>query len=60
MREQWTAEIIGAMHLHEITQVQLARQLGVTAEYVNMVLNCRRVPKDASKRFQAALSELPA
>lgn len=58
MREQWTANLIGTMHLHEITQIQLAEQLGVTAGYVNMVLNGKKNPKGASDKFQAALEEL--
>lgn len=58
MREQWTANLIGTMHLYEITQIQLAEQLGVTAGYVNMVLNGKKSPRGASDKFQAALTEL--
>lgn len=32
--EHWMAEIMVEMRLHRITQVKLAKQMGVTNEYV--------------------------
>lgn len=51
MPAQWTGEIVGKMHLLEISQVQLADALGYTPEYVCAVLNGKRNPKDAEARF---------
>lgn len=55
MPAQWTAEVIGEMHLKKITKKELARELGVTPEYVSMVLNGHREPEGAENRFRAAV-----
>lgn len=60
MPAQWTAEIIGTMHLQKISQVQLAKFLDCTPEYVSIVLNGKRNPKGAEARFRAALEALIA
>lgn len=60
MPAQWTGEIVGKMHLHRISQVQLADALGYTPEYVSTVLNGKRSPKDAEARFRAAVDDLTA
>lgn len=58
MPAQWTAEIIGKMHLHRISQKALAQHLGMTPEYISMVLNGHRDPPDAEARFRVALAGL--
>lgn len=58
MPEQWTAEIIGEMHLNCITAKQLSAQLGYNPKYVSTVLNGHRTPKNAEKVFRNALNEL--
>ena len=58
MPAQWTAEIIGEMHLYRITKKRLAEHLGVTPEYVSMILNGHRNPPDAEERFNQALQEI--
>ena len=55
MPEKWTAEIVGAMHLNKISRKQLAAQLGVTPEYVSMILHGHRAPAGAEQRFREAL-----
>lgn len=60
MPAQWTAEIIGELHLNGITAKQLAERLGVTTAYVSMVLNGHREPKGAEEKFRKALAELTA
>lgn len=60
MPAQWTAEIIGKLHLHSISQVRLAAAMGYTPEYVSAVLRGHRTPKGAEQRFRAALEELIA
>lgn len=60
MPAQWTADIIGQMHLHRIHKKRLADALGVTPEYVSMVLNGRREPPDAEKKFREALARIIA
>ena len=60
MPAQWTAEIIGKMHMGKVTIKQLAEKLDVTHEYAGMVLNGKRNPKGAEARFRAALEALIA
>lgn len=42
MAEQWTADIVAKLHLYGITRRELADELGVTAQYVTMVLNGKK------------------
>lgn len=58
MPAQWTADLIGKMHAHRITQFELAKKLGYTPQYVSTVLNGKREPEAAEHKFNAALDEL--
>jgi len=58
MPEQWTAEVVGKLHLLNISKKQLANKLGYTPEYVSMVLNGHRAPVGAEQAFIAAVDRL--
>ena len=58
MPAQWTADVVGEMHLLHISKRQIAEQLGVTPEYVSMVLNGHREPEGAEVRFREALTKI--
>ncbi len=58
MIAQWTAEIVGQMHIHNITQRDLAAEIGCTREYVNIVLNGRRTPAGAEEKMRTALQSV--
>lgn len=58
MPAQWTADIIGEMHLNHITAKELSAQLGYNPKYVSTVLNGHRNPKKAEQTFREALDEL--
>lgn len=58
MPKKWTGDLVGLMHTHSISNIQLANKLGVTDKYVSMILNGHREPKGAEKRFRAALDTL--
>lgn len=58
MPAQWTARLIGEMHLNGITAKQLATEAGYTAEYVSMLLNGHRQPKNAEQTLREALDRL--
>lgn len=58
MPAQWTADLIGEMHLARVSKKQLAEHLGVTPEYVSMVLNGHRDPDGAAGRFRDALNQI--
>lgn len=58
MPAQWTGDIISEMHLHGITQLQLAQHLGYAPEYVSAIMNGKREPKNAETLFRKAVKEL--
>lgn len=58
MKANWTGDLIGKMHVHEVTYDELAEELGVCKSYVSMILNGKRNPHDAKERFQAALDNI--
>lgn len=60
MPAQWTAEVVGQMHLNGIRQSELAKHLGVTRAYVSMILRGERSPKKAEEQFRQAVAELTA
>ena len=58
MPAQWTATIIGQMHLNCITSKQLAEELGWNSKYLSQVLNSRVNPKGAEEKLTAALNRI--
>lgn len=55
MIERWTGRVIGEMHNCEITFDELANELGVTKNYISMILNCKRKPKDIKSKIENAV-----
>lgn len=58
MPAQWTADILGEMHLNSITAKQLAERVGWHPKYLSAVLNGHRSPKNAEPVLRAALNDL--
>ena len=58
MAEEWTGHIVGLLHTHRITQAELAAELGVTAQYVSMVLNGKKNPKGIYERMISAIQAI--
>ena len=58
MPAQWTAEIIGKMHLHGITAVQLAAEINWHPKYLSAVLNGRKTPLEAENKVRIAVDHL--
>lgn len=58
MPAQWTADVIGEMHLHSITSKQLAAEIGWNDKYLSQVLNSRVEPKRAEQMVREALARL--
>lgn len=58
MTKKWTGNLVGLMHDHHITNNQLAEHMGMTYQYVSMVLNGHREPEGAEQRFKAAVNDL--
>lgn len=58
--ERWIAEAVGQMHIHGISQAELAGELGVRRDYLNKILNGRETPSGARERVMTAIDKLVA
>lgn len=58
MPAQWTAEIIGKMHLNGVAAKRLAEELGWNPKYLSQVMNSRVNPKGAEEKVTAALERI--
>lgn len=58
MPAQWTAEIIGKMHLNGISASRLAEAVGWHPKYLSAVLNGRKNPNGAEEKVRNALAAL--
>ncbi len=54
----WIADVVGKMHVHKITQTELANKLGIRREQLNRILNSSGTPANAEERILKALDEL--
>ena len=52
MLAQWIGEIVGQMHNSKISKSQLAEHMGVSREYVSMILNGHRCLRNAKVSFR--------
>ena len=58
MLKKWIGEVVGEMHIRKISSAQLADHLGVTPEYISMVLNGHREPVGIEDRLRKAIEEI--
>ena len=58
MPAQWTAEIIGEMHLSGVTHKRLAEAVGWHPKYLSAVLNGKKTPAGAEAKLRTALCKL--
>ena len=58
MPAQWTANLLGEMHLSGVTAKQLAAEAGWHEKYLGAVLDGHREPKNAEQTLRAALARL--
>ncbi len=58
MPAQWTADVIGQMHLNKVKGIDLAREIGWNPKYLSQVLNGHETPKGAEKKVRDALERL--
>lgn len=55
---EWAGALYGRMKIHNITCTQLAEKMGLTRQYVSMVMHGTENPKSAELRFTEAVNEL--
>lgn len=53
--EKWIGEVVGELHVNGIEHREVAKEMGVTAEYVSMTLNGKRTAKGMEERFKEAI-----
>lgn len=58
MPAQWTAKIIGEMHLNNVSAKQLAQEVGWHPKYLSRVLNGHTEPKGAEDKLKCALERI--
>ena len=58
MLAQWIGDFVGKMHRNKVTITQMAQEMGVTREYLSMILNGHREPTGISKRLNDALDSV--
>lgn len=58
--DKWKAELLVKMRMNKITQRALAKHLGLTEEYISMVFNGFKTPKNAEERITCAINEIIA
>ena len=58
MPAQWTADLIGEMHLAGVTAKQLAKEVGWHEKYLSAVVNGHREPKGAEQTLRSALARI--
>lgn len=52
--EKWTGKLVGQMHNNRVTRQELADEIGVTKQYVVMILNGHRSPRGAREMLEVA------
>ena len=60
VKDIWTGELVGKMHVAEVTQEELAAELGWNKAYVCMILNGSRKPAGAREKLEAAFESVMA
>ncbi len=56
--DKWIAGAVGKMHVHGITQTELAEEIGVTRVFINKVLHGKEKGANMKERVTNALNKL--
>lgn len=58
MLAQWIGDFVGRMKRNRVTITQISQEMGVTREYLSMILNGHREPLDIEQRMNDALDNI--
>ncbi len=58
MLEMWLGEIAAMLKMNRISQRELAAELGMTEEYVSMVLNGKKTSATIEAKMRSAINEI--
>lgn len=58
--DKWIGDAVGKMHIHKISNIDLANHLGFTVQYISEILNNKKSPKNAEERIMDAIDAIIA
>lgn len=58
--EKWIADVVGKMHINKISNKDVAKEMGVTPEYISMLLNGKKTTKTAKQDITTAINSILA
>lgn len=58
MGENWIANIVGLMHINKVKQTELARELGISPQFLCSVLAGKRASKRVKECAADAISSI--
>ena len=58
MIPKWTGELVGKMHINDISIQNLADKTSLNPKYVGMILNGKKTPPGAEERLNKAVDEI--
>ena len=56
----WIASAVGKMHINKISNIELAKKMNVTPQYISMILNGKKSTKNAESRINDAIDSIIA
>lgn len=54
----WTGEVVSMLHVNGITQKELSEEMGVTHNYISMILNGKVEPAGIEQRMKDAINQI--
>ena len=57
-KEAWTGEIVGLLHVNDITQSELAAEMGCSMVWLSMLLNGKRSVDGSERRMKEAIQSI--
>lgn len=60
MLAQWTGDVVGKLHIYEVSYKELAKEAGLHEKYLSAILNCHRTSKSAEVCIKSALERIIA
>lgn len=58
MLDKWTGEVVGTMHLYQISNNELADEAGMSYQMLSRYLHCKYRSPSAEPRIRSALMRL--
>lgn len=58
MPKEWTGNLVGIMHNNDITQQDVADEMGVKKPYISALLHSRKEPPGIQERMEKAVAAI--